>query len=188
MKVYVQWTLTTPTDWAEINVSPEHNGWAQLPVKPEPDGTEVLDNEPGWVFDVCIQGVQFYGYDHVAIEPIAKPLSGVRVYGWSDDVTDPDPQQQDYRWGSVWEFFDPAPDSRAKGRINTRQRKTIYTEHVEDYHRGQETSIGPVAVRPWSAWPDPDPSLVRHGVWVRDETLWRAHFDVRSLHGWEEWA
>lgn len=185
MKVYLQWTLADPTDWVEIDVSARNNEWALLPHKSEPTDA-ALDNEPGWVFDVCVQGLHFFGADHYAVEPIG--LGGVRVYSWYTDITDPDPQAYTYRWGSVWDLFPPGPDPKLNGAINTRQRKTIYTEVVEPLFQDQQTSLGPVQVRDWTQWPAPDESLVRHGIWVRDEQLLKQHREVRATHGWREWV
>lgn len=186
MIVYVQWTLATPTDWVGIDLrtgGAAARRWLNLAKKPEPQGGETIDSSPGWIFDVCIQGVHLYGFDHVAGEPMAD---GLRFYGWNTDITDP--ESDPYRWGEVWEFYQPAPDPAFGGQVNTRQRKTVYTEAEPELFAGQVTTLGPVDVKPWSQFPTPAESLTRHGIWVRDEALWQRHFDARSQRDWREWA
>lgn len=188
MKVYVQWTLKNPQNWVELdlNTASGVQRWANLPKKPEPVGGEALDNFPGWTFDINIQGVCFYGFDHVALEPIA--LGGVRAYGWNTDIEDPDPQVRPYRWGEVWDLYPPAPDPNLGGQINTRQYKTIYSEVEAPDFVGQRTAAAPVDLREWSDFTSPADALTRHGIWVPDEENWKKHFEVRDQHGWREWV
>ncbi len=64
MRVYVQWTLASPIDWVELDVrnsGPSRRAWENLPSKPTPVGGEAIDNVPGWLFDLSVQGVQFGG-------------------------------------------------------------------------------------------------------------------------------
>lgn len=186
MIVAVQWTLSSPQDWVNIDLSASGNAarrWLNLAKKPVPTGSETINSTPGWIFDICIQGVHLYGFDHVAGEPIAG--GGLRFYGWNDDLAD---DETDYRWGEVWEFHNPRPDPKFGGQINTHQVKTIFTEPVglADFPP-QETSGGPVQIKTWDQWVMPPDQLTRHGIWVRDENLWQQHFNVRSKRSWREW-
>lgn len=185
MIVSVQWTLASPSDWVDIDLAAKGKGaraWLQLARKAEPTGGETLDDEPGWLFDVVVQGVHLYGFDHVAGEPLDS--DGLRFYGWNDDVTDP--EASPYRWGEVWEFYPPAPDPAHGGQLNTQQRKTVFTEDEAERFTGQATTLGPVEVKPWSQWVAPPENLVRHGIWVHDEVLWRRHFEVRGRRPWHQ--
>lgn len=187
MKVLVQWALADPTDYLLIDVGQQGNAarrWLNLAKKAEPTDASTLDSNPGWVFDLVIDGVHFYGFDHVAGEPIAG--GGLRFYGWNDDLDDP---ENNYRWGEVWEFHPHRFDVRF-GQMNTHQVKRIYSEDLDDIKKfgyPQETTGGPVEFLPWSQWVMPPENLTRHGIWVRDETLWRRHFEVRRPVSWRDW-
>lgn len=187
MIVAVQWASTNPSNWTDIDVTTEGAGlrrWSNLPKKPIPTDNDRVDNAPGWVFDVCIQGVHLYGFDHVAIEPL--PNNALKAFGWNTDVADSEASAP-YKWGEAWEFYPPAPDPLIGNQMNTRQRKTVYTETFDPVFFGQHTSLGPVDVRPWSEWVDPPAAVTRHGIWVKDPALFNRHFEVRKQRNWREW-
>lgn len=195
MLVGVQWTLASPQDWTWIDVKPTGAAarlWERLPKKPVPTGGEVIDQTLGYIFDVCIQGVYLYGFDHLALEPL--PGGGVRAYGWVDDTDDPTFQ---YRWGEVWEFRPGWVDRTVKitgdGQVRHRgpdQRKTVYAEDLADMARFVPAECGglPVELKPWSGFPTPPVNITAHGIWVHDQTLWQRHFDVRRPVDWREWV
>lgn len=195
MIALVQWTLLTPQDWTSIDLrsgGAASRAWSSLPTKPEPAEGDPLDNTPGWIFSVNIQGVDLYGFDHVALEPLPAN-AGIRAYCWVDDAGDP---TFSYRWGEVWEFRSghvdrsltiPAGTLRHRGPD---QRKTMYAEDVADLKRLAPAECGglPVAVLAWDEFPMPAPAITRHGIWVEDQALWQRHFEARRAVSWREWV
>ncbi len=182
MKFYVQWALAQPGDWEEFELSTaKSDTWRKLPKRPVPIGTEIIDNTKGWTFDVCIDGVRLYGFDHLALEPTAR---GIKAYCWNDD-----PQDETYKWGEVWEFLPHRNDLRFGGQLNTHQVKTVYSENMAALAHlfPQETSGGPVLLRPWSEFPKPPENITRHGIWIRDTKLFENHTAVRRPLNWRDW-
>ena len=197
MLVAVQWTQTTPKNWINFELNKNTaKAFAALAKKPVPPVTGVvpLDNQPGWIFDLCIQGVHFYGFDHVAVVPF-QDQDALKIWCWNDDVEDDDPSSTPYKWGEYWELFNPAPDKRLPKNafgthpVNTVQHKTIFTEveGLSDFSE-QLTTSGPVEIKLWEEWVMPPEEMTFHGVWVRDTALWQKHFDVRSKRDWREWV
>lgn len=187
MRVIVQWTLADPTQPpVELDLTTSGRGaraWRDLAAKREPTGADTIDSTPGWVFSINVQGVIFAGFDHYGAEPIAG--GGLRVYGWCDD---PEDFPVGERFAEVWEFRDPAHDPRV-GKVNTRQKKTIYADDVTyPLFVGQVAADGPVAVLPWAEFVPPPAALTRHGVWVRDAALYDAHLAAIPRNGWREWV
>jgi len=181
MRVLVQWTKASPEDWVELDVrnsGPFRRAWENLPAKQVPVGGETIDNTPGWIYNVNIQGVEFAGFDHYTGRPLDN---GVEVTAWNDDPVDYPPGQ---RFAHVWTFLPLRPDPRYGGQLNTEQYLTVFDERVPSPHSGQMTSGGPVIVRPWSEFVVPSTKAI-HGIWVPD-TLAAAHRSVRSLRGWRD--
>lgn len=179
MKVYLQWATSVPSDAERV----ESAAWRSLPKKPEPDGTEVLDEEPGWLNAVVVQGVEFTGMDHIAIDNL--PGGAIKLYTWSDDLEDGVRPR-----GEVWEFRPGRVDRTARfanGQAirhqGPDQRMTVYSDDEEPM---RECGGFAVKVLPWSAFPKPPEAITRHGVWVPDE-LFGDLANSRSLRGWEEW-
>lgn len=181
MRVLVQWTKANPEDWIELevgNTGPSRKAWDNLPAKPMPVGGETIDNTPGWVYAVNVQGVEFAGFDHVTGRPTA---TGVEITAWNDDPADYPVGQ---RFAHVWDFRPLRPDPRYGGQLNTEQYLTVYDERVPSPHQGQSTSGGPVIVRPWSEFVIPSTKAI-HGIWV-DDSLVEAHRSARALRGWRD--
>lgn len=173
MLVFVQWSLAVPRGWDEVDSSE----WRSLPSKPVPAGGDVVDQKRGWVFGVNVQGVEFFGFDHIALADIDD--GGVRVWGWNDDLDDVETR---YRWGVVWDFLPPAFDEQV-GQVNTRQSMIHYAEDAADFSE----QIGGLAVAAWSDYPAPPADVVRHGVWLADE-LFAEHKAAQTVRGWREWV
>jgi hypothetical protein len=193
--VSVQWATNPPQGWTDVDVSPTGPGaqrWRQLARKAAPTGGESIDGSPGWIFDLAVDGVHFAGHDSYAVDFVGTGANrALRVYAWTWDTEDfTDPQSLGYRWGEIYLFHPHRPDPRFGGKVNTHQVKTVYSEDLDDMARffPQETSGGPVQLRPWSEFPTPPAELTRHGVWVRDENLWRGHFNVRAPRDWRGWS
>lgn len=188
MKVLIQWTLADPTDWIEVDLrdTPQlRRAWERLAKKAEPVGGEIIDDTPGWVFGLNIQGVEFGGDDHYAAELLTSDPRGfgLRITCWNDDPTD---WPVGTRHAKVWEFFDPAPDSNLGGAANTRQYLTVYDERDPSPYSGRSTTGGPVVILPWAQFVTPSATLTRHGIWVSD-ALFDQHVAIRRRHSWREW-
>lgn len=182
MKVYIQWAMSSPEDYVAYELDRIQNVRG-LPKKALPIGGEVLDNLPGWLADMVVQGVSFAGWDHVSV---AFPGGGaLSVIGWNDDPVD----FPEGPYAHVWTFYSPAPDPRYGNAINTRQSLTVYTDVPEQvaHWTGQATTMGPVTIRPWSDFSVPASNVTLHGIWQAD-TSYEAHRAVRTAHGWREWV
>lgn len=178
MKILVQWSKAIPQGWEEIDSSE----WPSLPAKPEPKGGERLTQRRGWIFAVNIQGVIFYGFDHIALTDIEN--GGVRAWGWNDDVEDIENPEIStrYRWGVVWNFLPPAFDPEVDA-VNTRQEMNHYAEDPEDF-----SAQANIDVLPWSEYPFPGPEVfVQHGIWLPDD-LFYEHHNLQEVVGWREWV
>lgn len=186
MKICLQWATTSPTDYLEFDLPVSGAGanrWRNLPKKPVPVTGAVLDALPGWYADLCIQGVQFTSWDHLAAQAIS---GGLRITAWNDDLED---FPVGTRHAQVWEFYELRPDPAVGGRTNTHQLLTVYAEDpaLAAVFAGQTTTGGPVVVRPWSEFVAPASALTIHGVWMTD-AQWEAHVAAKRPRGWREWG
>ncbi|MEE8466050.1 MAG: hypothetical protein V3S68_06185, partial [Dehalococcoidia bacterium] len=180
MKVLVQWMLKTPTDWIEIDSSQ----WASLPELKEPTGNQTGDNntKPGWIHDLCIQGLSFGGFDHHALEDLNDGSGGVKVTAWNDD---PDDYPDGEKYASLWTILPLAANPDFGGAINTRQSQVVYGQ-ANVLARLGLPAINAVH-RPWSEFVPPPESVTRHGIWVSD-SLFDAHVSALTPRGWREWG
>lgn len=174
MKVLVQWANAAPSDYIEI----DSTEWATLPRKPVPVGGETVDNTPGWLFDVMVQGISFAGADHYHVKDVAG--GGVKVTAWWDDSEDQPPDQFK---AEVWTLLPLAPDPRLGGAINTRQSRVIYA--APGMMARLNKNVENTEFRPWSEFVPPDHAC--HGIWVPDRNVPR-HEDAQTPHGWREWT
>lgn len=172
MIIYIQWSLADPSDWFPIDIS-RLNHIRNLPRKGDPTGQSVaLDNAPGWLCGINCQGIDFSGYDHVALEVVTD---GIRITG----IVDADPTGE--KWATEWTLLEPAPDDRLGGAMNTRQSRRVWaTAEAVGWFPG-------VAVLPWAEFVYPPDNVTFHGVWMSDELFMR-HKEVRTPHGWREWT
>lgn len=182
MRVLLQWTKASPTDWETLDLT-EIRQWRQLPKKNEPVGGETIDNSPGWLYDANIQGVLIGGADHYSARLV--PSVGVMLIRWNDD---PEDWPVGTRNAQEWTFAKPAPDQRHGGAMNTVQYLTCYNEDpaLQAHWAQQSTSGGPVTSLPWSSFVPPAANLTIHGIWVPD-TLSDLHRNTQSVRGWKEW-
>jgi hypothetical protein len=174
LKVLVQWTLATPRGWEEVDAEE----WRSTPRRPEPRGGEALDDEPGWVYRLCVQGVEFTA-DHYVVEPL--PGRGCRVTVWNDD---PEDYLEGERYARVLDFLPLRPDPKFRGAYNTRQSQVIFAESVVAVRMQQ---MGAASIRPFSEFTVPDEHDVRHGIWVPPALNLR-HDAARAERGWREWS
>lgn len=189
MHIYVQWTTLTPQDWTRYEINNDAD-WRNLPTKPDPapgigpkDET-TLDELPGWVFAINVQGIVFSSADHYSIR-YNQLEDGLYVTHWNDDADDYLP---DEFVAKEWGLLFPAADDRYQGRMNTRQRLTIWTNNdfLRSIYQGGASSGGAHTLRNWNAFKAPEPAMTRHGIWVTDPIA-EAHVAAQTPHGWEEW-
>lgn len=122
------------------------------------------------------QGIDFSGYDHLAIEPLAL-AGGLRITGWQDDPED----HGETRWATRWDLHPPAHDPRVGG-MNTVQQRTVWaTTDAAEWYGGYSADV-----RDWGQFTLPPVDLTRHGVWLADD-VWAEHVTARSERGWREW-
>lgn len=176
MKLLVQWATQHPKGWVELDSAE----WCALAKKPEPVGGEVIDDEPGWLNDVCVQGMCTGSVDHVAVEHLGD---SVRVTLWNDDPEDYEPSEY---WARVLTFHPLKPDPELGGAINTDIESVIYA--------GPERCAELVALdlvdsdlRPWSEFVPPPEAITRHGIWLPDK-LAAKHLSIRRIVSWREWG
>ncbi|MEE9140515.1 MAG: hypothetical protein V3U18_07030, partial [Alphaproteobacteria bacterium] len=178
MKIGYQWATATPQDWSDI----DSKDWAKLPDKGEPIGGEVIDDTPGYVYQVNVQGVCYTG-DKYAVRDVPG-TDDCEVFCINDDPEDYDPL--DF-YAHVWIFRPLAPDPDRGGAINTRQSHILYAA-PRAFERLQ--AFGPVEGRillPWSDFEYPPENLIRYGIWLPDQ-LSNLHRAARSIRGWREWS
>lgn len=164
MMVYLQWALSTPSDWIAVDIKTLQNV-RSLPRKPAPTSpTQALDSNPGWVNAINVQGIIFHGYDWYSVEIITN---GLRVSGWQDaPVGD--------RWATVWDLLTPASDG---ARMNTRQTRRCYAE---------TNAPVPGKTNTWAQFVKPAANISWPGKQMSD-SLYLSHMSRQTLHGWREW-
>ena len=176
MKLLVQWATKHPKGWVELDSSE----WDALPKKPDPIGGEVIDDEPGWLSNVCVQGQCTGSADHVAVEHLDD---SVRVTLWNDDPEDYEPGQY---FARVLTFHPLKPDLALGGAINTDIDSVMYAG-ADRFKELEAVDFADTAVRPWSEFVPPPESITRHGIWLTDE-LANAHRPLAVPPSWREWG
>jgi hypothetical protein len=178
MKVLVQWTKADPENWFEFDSSIIEN--VSLIAKPEPTGNDTIDNNPGWIYSLNIQGVIFTGYDHYSIEHVSS--GQIKCIVWNDDEEDwPEGQKH----AQEWTFNELAPDINLGNAINTNQSRVVYAQSGI-LHKFTSIPTENTIVEDWDEFVVPS-NFVIHGIWVND-TLASGHNITRSLRGWREWT
>lgn len=176
MRVLLQWTRAAPRGWEEI----DSTQWQALPKRPEPRGSEALDDQPGWIYRLNVQSLDFTA-DHYAVEPL--PGRACRVTIWNDDPEDyPDGE----KYARIWTFKPLRPDPAFGGQWNTSQTQVIYAEQVIAA-RMMWAGVPENAILPFSQFTPPDERNVRHGIWVPQDLNAR-HDAERPERDWREWV
>jgi len=176
MKILVQWAKSNPEDWVEV----DSEDWHKLAKK---DHGSAIDDSPGLIAAVNIQGVEFSGFDHCHVEPIAG--RGCRITTWHDDP-EIDPV--------TWQFLPLAPDPKVGGKYNTRQSRVVYAD-AGSRHHAMYLDTENTTVHERVKWKEPNDNKVRHGhipcgngyTRTQDEVDKQYH-DAQTLHGWREWT
>lgn len=175
MRVYIQWTTLTASDWQPYELGKTADLRA-LPRKQAPTATSVLDDQPGWVSGINLQGVVFEGFDHYGVEFGTGLLI---VKAWNDDPRSG--YDVGKRWGQAWTFAPPAPDASLGGVVNTVQTVTWYGEP------GCEAAgTGPL-LQSWASFTPSPSNQTWHGIQVSG-ALWTSTRGARSQRGWREWV
>ena len=118
MKLLLQWSLANPRNWVEVDSA----AWTSLPKKAIPVGGETLDDQPGWLHQVNVQGICLTA-DHYAVEHVSA--EEINLYSWNDDEED---YPTGWKYAHVWNIKSLAPDPSQGGAFNTRQIHTIYAQ------------------------------------------------------------
>jgi len=179
MKILLQWSLATPKGWVEIDSAE----WSHIPKKSEPLGGQVVDNAPGWIHYLNVQGVVFTA-DHYAVEDLDDASGGIRVTMWNDD---PEDYPEGEKYARVFTFLPLAPDPQFGGAWNTRQSKVIYAQTAVLARMTKPSKN--TQFRPWEEFVRPPERPTRHGIWT-DNALNVAHvaLSVGQPRGWREWT
>jgi len=216
-KVLIQWATATAADWVEYTFTSMSDVRA-VPKKPEPSDSPLIDDEPGWIAAVNIQGVVLTG-DHVGFNLDGQ---GRLVVGkWNDDPADWPFLDRD-GFGLLYTFDSFAPDNTIRlptpeqvaanptrvaqdafGQwcwINTRQTVTPYanTATLEaalaldpvEYQWAQFWLDDPNRLE-WSDWPSGPNAFGKNDIIHGvwlDEPTWRSLEQARSEHSWREWG
>ena len=175
MKVLVQWATAIPADWVAIDSA----DWAGLPAKPEPVGGEIIDDTPGWICQICVQGMSFTGDHYAVLHDV--PAGGCTVYCWSDDPGDFQPGEY---FGHVTTFLPLAPDVKFKGAYNTRQTRQFFGGAA----KLMVYADSGIEALPFDLFVKPGRKIIRHGIWTTadlDARL-KAAQGPTNWRGWTE--
>ena len=207
MKVLVQWATSTMTDWVQYDINSMADVRA-MPRKPVPGDSPLIDDQPGWISAVNIQGVVFSA-DHLGF---AIDGNGHLVVGkWNDDAADwpavpfgwrytfgplaPDPNLPLARRPNAAAYLAAHPEGVGyiNGEpylINTQQTVARYMDasvRTTLIAAGELWAEGWADALPWADFPKFSPNNQLHGVWL-EQSLWDQHQSVRSIRGWREWG
>ena len=174
MKVLVQDTLASPGEWRTLNSA----AWVELAKKPEPVGGEIIDDQPGWIYAINVQGVKFIG-DYIVV--LDRPDGGCEVIAANVDPGDWAPPDM---YVQHWTFLPLVPDPLLGGAINTRQSRIVYAgSRAKAKFKGTQNTT----VLPFGQFVRPTEGLVRYGIWLTN-ALSDAHVAARSIKGWRDWG
>ncbi len=126
---------------------------------------------------ICVQGMIFTGYDHVAI--IHRADGGCEVTEWKDDNS----------IARTTILLPYAPDPVLNGAINTRISKVVYCEpgllaKLRSQAPSERTTLLPIA-----GFRSPPGAKVINGIWQTD-AYHKALFDAHQAEnkGWRDWG
>lgn len=197
MKVLVQWATNPPSNWVEVDSA----DFANLPKKPEPPedrkptcdsdgkvtafegGDVVIDDQPGWIHRICVQGISFLG-DHIAV---VDQGSYIEVIVWNDD---PDDRKKQEFCADVWRLYPDIIDQiyqegnesyRFKGFL---QERSLFLGSALTKPNDM-TSGGRTKVKAYQKFIAPDVLVVRHGIWLLDSLA--TELNKVPIPSWKEW-
>jgi hypothetical protein len=178
MDIFVQWATSVAGDWTKVSIT-RIEDVLNLPKKPRPTSDSLIDEHPGWLAGLNCQGIDFSGYDHLAIRVL--PGDGLRITGWQDD----DEDFGDTRWAVQWDLMPLAPDPRIGGRLNTVQSRTVWaTRDASEWFGGYQNGV-----YSWKKFIEPPTEVTFHGVWLPDK-LWVDHQanQKKNFADWRRWG
>jgi len=172
LKILIQWTRAHPVDWEELDSSK----WFAAPKKPIPVGMELIDDDAGWPYQICVQGITFTA-DHYAVSDL--PGRAINVAHWNEDDEDyPDGE----KFASIWTFYPLVGDAELGYRIKMSQVMYAQSEVAKRIPADRENCV----MKEWEEFPRPDFEITKNGIWVSDE-LNEAHDKARSNPNWRDW-
>lgn len=182
MKIWIQWAMANPQDYVMYDLGSNNpNVIRDIPSKPEPpggQGTVTLDNTPGWVASINVQGVIFSGYEHYGMA-YNRQSRTCTIGAWNDEVAD----NPDGPYMTAWSFEFPRNDPKLNS-INTVQSSALYVETGSGYAIWLDSHNIPWL--PWEQRPTFNSLAVRHCPWLSD-AQYQAHAENRNEHVWDEW-
>jgi hypothetical protein len=173
MKALIQWATKKVEDWYEVNTS----DLPSMPIKDDPGPQDNLDNKPGWINAVNIQGVLIAGYDHYNFQ-WGTDAEGewVKVTSWTvEDLTVPEASKK----ALVSIFRSIRRDQY--GSWNTSQNFESYGYEIPNF------SISNREYFSWDSFIEPTDGVTFHGKQLTD-IEYAERKSIQSHHGWREWT
>lgn len=182
MKILIQWAKNTAENWQQY----DHTEWPDLinqfkKEDPTNSGNPLIDNDPGWINAINIQGVVFNA-DHYVVESLVG--SGVKVTIINDD---PDDNPTGFLNAEVWNFPPLSPDPNLGNAINTKQTSILYAEDSLIQTKHLNVDYESKTLLPWKDFKKPRQNITIHGIQLSDAKF-NEHQRKRSLRGWREWT
>ena len=166
MKVLIQWAMKRIRDWDEIDTSQI----SSIPPKENPGTGSRLDNFPGWINSINIQGVVICAYDHYNFQ-LGTDLKGewLKVTAWTlIDLSVPEASEK----ATEWTFRNLTQDPKCGNAWNTNQTVNRW---------------GYKNASPWNEFVIPQSGFTFHGKQLTDEEYLERK-QIQSIHGWREWT
>jgi hypothetical protein len=141
---------------------------------------EIIDNQPGWIYRLCVQGMVF-SKDHIAV---IDHENYVEVVEWNDDSGDSSSSEF---CAEEWDLYPKIVDRtyrdgrsayRFQGFLQVRRRYGNFKD--EDF-----TSGGLTTNAPYSSFVPPTHDLVRHSIWLPQDLC--DQLDNYDPPTWHEW-
>ena len=180
--VRIQWATDPMLGFEQFSLAT----LAGLPKKEDPRGGGVLDPQPGWVNQLCVQGISF-SQDHYHVVEKDGDLI-VTVWGTDEAL----PYAQVWRLepkfvanervlaGEGIEVLQPEQHLTMYLQPDDVVRRATYNDHWTSDHKY------PVEVLDWSSFVVPPEIETLHGVFLTDE-VWKASLEEHDTPEWTEW-
>jgi hypothetical protein len=156
MKIYIQWTTNPASGWIKY----DHKDWSNILFKPAPVGGEIIDDTPGWIFRLNVQGVIFGG-DHISMWEEEGKLRVSLINNDRDDFSLNDMLKVDFSFDTVLE-----------NKTNSMYTRTRQSRSLEKGFNNETFKF-------------PQNSIVGHGIWV-NQNLYNDHNSFKPS-GWRDW-
>ena len=191
--VLIQWATATANDsvpYTFLNMSDVR----ATPKKPVPSDSPLIDDEPGWIAALTIQGVTLTA-DHIGFDLDGQ---GRLVVGkWNDDAADWPPfAGSGFGWLYTFDALDPVTGQPRQ--TVTKYADTTVLQAALDYDTANGTNdyvwcqrwLDDPTVQPWAQFPENigggfGKNNTIHGVWLSDEQM-AALNAARTPHGYRD--